>query len=154
MTCSLAVDLINLRYATALRPLRPYCHTLHVRPSPPSSLLPRLQRICYLENIKADARALTLLADSHEGDLRSCINSLQFLATRCDNLTLPFVQESLHKAKKEGSLTSHTVAEGIFSRRTAKERRRLNLTCETEGQRVINEVNTCGEFDRIMSGMS
>ena len=140
------------RYATALRPLRPYCHILHIRPSPPSSLLPRLQKICHLENIKADARALTLLADSHEGDLRSCINSLQLLATRCDNLSLPFVQECLQKAKKEGSLTAHSVVEEVFARRTAKERRRLNLTAEIEGQRVVNDVNACGEFDRIMSG--
>jgi chromosome transmission fidelity protein 18 len=142
------------RYATALRPLRPYCHILHVRPSPPSSLLPRLQKICHLENIKAEARALTLLVDSHDGDLRSCINTLQLLATRCDNLSLSFVQESLLKAKKEGSLTSHTVVEGVFARRTARERRRLNLTAETEGQRVVNDVNACGELDRIMSGMS
>jgi len=106
-----------------------------------------------LENIRADARALTLLVDSHEGDLRSCINNLQLLATRCDNLTLPFVQESLQKAKKEGSLSAHSVVEGIFARRTAKERRRLNLTAEIEGQRVVNDVNACGEFDRIMSGM-
>ncbi len=154
MICRLLVELFNSRYATALRPLRPYCHILHIRPSPPSSLLPRLQKICHLENIKADARALTLIADSHEGDLRSCINSLQFLATRCDNLTLPFVQESLQKAKKEGSLTAHSVVERVLARRTAKESRRLNLTAEIEGQRVVNEVNACGEFDRIMSGMS
>jgi len=76
------------------------------------------------------------------------------LATRCNNLTLPFVQESLLKAKKEGSLTSHAVVEGIFARRTAKERRRLNLTAEIEGQRIINDVSACGEFDRIMSGSS
>src|ERR1700738_5257601 len=101
------ICICNDLYATALRPLRPYCHILHIRPTPPSSLLPRLQKICQLENIKADARALTLLAESHIGDLRSCINSLQLLATRCTNMTLPIVQESLEKAKKEGSLTSH-----------------------------------------------
>jgi len=144
---------IDCRYATSLRPLRQYCHIVHIRPSPSSSLLPRLQKICHLENIKADARALTLLADSHEGDLRSCINSLQLLSTRCDNLTLPFVQESLLKAKKEGSLTSHVVVEGIFAKRTAKERRRLNLINEIEGQKIVNDVSACGEFDRIMSGI-
>jgi len=142
----------NDRYATTLRPLRPYCHILHIRPTPPSSLLPRLQKICHLENIKADARALTLLTESHEGDLRSCINSLQLLATKCNNLTLSVIQESLAKAKKEGSLEAHTVVEGIFSRRTAKEKRKLNVAGQVEGQRVVNEVNACGEFDRIMNG--
>jgi chromosome transmission fidelity protein 18 len=144
---------INFRYATSLRPLRPYCQILHIRPAQPSSLLPRLQKICHLENIKADARALTLLADSHEGDLRSCLNSLQLLSTRCDNLTLSFVQEALLKSKKEGTLTSHTVVEGVFSKRTAKEKRRLNLTEQIEGQRVVNDFLACGETDRIMSGI-
>jgi chromosome transmission fidelity protein 18 len=143
---------VNGRYATSLRPLRPYCHILHIRPTQPSSLLPRLQKICHLEKIKADARALTLLADSHEGDLRACINSLQLLSTRCDNLTLSFVQEALLKSKKEGTLTSHTVTEGVFAKRTAKEMRRLNLTGQIEAHRVVNDFIACGETDRIMSG--
>jgi len=63
------------------------------------------------------------------------------------------VQESLLKAKKEGSLTSHVVVEGIFAKRTAKERRRLNLINEIEGQKIVNDVSACGEFDRIMSGI-
>lgn len=97
---------------------------------------------------------MTLLVDSHDGDLRSCINSLQLISTKCNNLTLSVVQESLQQAKKEGSLTAHTVVEGVFARRTAKERRRLNLTAEVEGERIVNDTSACGEFDRIMSGMS
>lgn len=62
------------------------------------------------------------------------------------------IQESLAKAKKEGSLDAHAVVEGIFSRRTAKEKRKLNVVGQVEGQRVVNEVNACGEFDRIMNG--
>jgi hypothetical protein len=67
-------------------------------------------------------------------------------------MTLPVVQESLEKAKKEGSLASHTVIEGIFGRRGAKERRRLNLSAEVEARRVVDEVSACGEYDRIMTG--
>jgi hypothetical protein len=36
---------------------------------------------------------------------------------------------------------------GIFGRRTAKERRRMNLTAEVEGQRIVNDASACGEFD-------
>jgi len=74
------------------------------------------------------------------------------MAIRCDNITLPFVQASLERAKKEGSLTAQTVVEGIFAKRTAKERRRLNLMHEVDGQRVINDVHACGEYDRILTG--
>jgi hypothetical protein len=74
------------------------------------------------------------------------------LATRCDNITLPFVQGALERAKKEGSLTVQTVVEGVFAKRTAKERRRLNAMNEGEGQRVVNDVFASGEFDAIMRG--
>lgn len=50
-------------------------------------------------------------------------------------------------------MTSHTVVEGVFSKRTAKEKRRLNLTEQIEGQRVVNDFLACGETDRIMSGI-
>jgi len=49
-------------------------------------------------------------------------------------------------------LTSQTVTEGVFAKRTAKEKRRLNLTGQIEGQRVVNDFIACGETDRIMSG--
>lgn len=152
--CTSFFYLVDVRYATALRLLRPYCYTLYIRPPATSCLIPRLQKICELENIKADARALTLLADSHEGDLRSCLNSLQLFATRCKNLTLPIVQKSLERAKKEGSLSAHSVVERIFAKRTAKDRRRLNVATEIEGHRVVDNVVACGEFDRIISGIS
>jgi len=150
--CTVSFQRADNSYATTLRPLRPHCLILHVRPTPPSALIPRLQKICHLEKIKADARALTLLADSNEGDLRSCINSLQLLATKCNNLTLNVVQDSLAKAKKEGSLDAHAVVEGVFAKRTAKDKRRLNLIGEIEGQRVVHDVNACAEFERIMTG--
>ena len=154
MTCTPSTrHHINSRYAPALRPLRPYCHILHIRPTASSNLIPRLQKICALEGLKVDARALTLLADSNDGDLRACLNNFQLLATKCSHLTVQIVQESLEKAKKEGSLTSHDVVEGIFYKRTAKERRRLNITTENEGDRVITDVYACGEYERILSGI-
>jgi hypothetical protein len=67
---------------------------------------------------------------------------------------LTVIQESIAKAKKEGSLDAHAVVEGIFTKRTAKDKRRLNIIGEIERQRVVNDVNACGEFERIMSGMS
>ena len=67
-------------------------------------------------------------------------------------MTLPVIQDSLAKAKKEGSLDAHAVIEGVFMKRTAKDKRRLNVVGEIEGHRVVNEVTACGEFERIMTG--
>jgi hypothetical protein len=91
--------------------------------------------------------------DSHQGDIRSILNFLQFLSTKYSNVTLSMVQEDIIMAKKEGNLTSHNVIEGIFSRKSTKEKRKLNLTY-SESERVINETISCGEFDRIINGIS
>jgi len=73
------------------------------------------------------------------------------MSTRCKNLTLSVVQEALQQAKKEGSLSTHSVVEGVFAKRTAKEKRRLHIL-EADGQRVVQDVSAHGEFDRIMTG--
>ena len=73
------------------------------------------------------------------------------MSTRCKNLTLSVVQEALQQAKKEGSLSTHSVVEGVFAKRTAKEKRRLHIL-EGDGQRVVQDVSAHGEFDRIMTG--
>jgi chromosome transmission fidelity protein 18 len=74
------------------------------------------------------------------------------LSTRSKTITLQLIQDSLAKAKKEGSLSSDAVVEGVFARRGAKERRRLNISLEDECKRVVTDVGACGEFDRIMGG--
>jgi len=61
------------------------------------------------------------------------------------------IQESLERAKKEGSLSTHSVVERVFAKRTSKEKRRLNVL-EGDGMRVVNDVSSNGEFDRIMTG--
>lgn len=48
-------------------------------------------------------------------------------------------------------MTNHAVVEGVFSKRTSKEKRRLNVL-EGDGQRVVNDVSANAEFDRIMTG--
>lgn len=73
------------------------------------------------------------------------------LSTRCNNLTLSVIQESLERAKKEGSMSTHSVVEGVFAKRTSKEKRRLNVL-QGDGMRVVNDVSANGEFDRIMTG--
>ena len=57
----------------------------------------------------------------------------------------------MERAKKEGSLSTHSVVEGVFAKRTSKEKRRLNVL-EGDGMRVVNDVSSNGEFDRIMTG--
>ena len=50
-----------------------------VRFHPPTSahLTKRLRAICDIEGLKADNKTLTTLVEVAEGDMRSCLNTLQ-----------------------------------------------------------------------------
>lgn len=63
---------------------------------PPNShdLAKRLQDICTRENLKADLRSIMLLVDLVEGDMRSAINSLQFMKTKTNIITAELVRSS------------------------------------------------------------
>lgn len=45
------------------------------------SIAKRLQDICDNEGLESDLRTLSLLSETTDGDLRSCLNTLQVLLT-------------------------------------------------------------------------
>ena len=65
------------RYATALRPLRPFARVIRFRKPQAQFLVKRLREICDRETLVADMRVLTALVEVTTGDVRSCLNTLQ-----------------------------------------------------------------------------
>jgi replication-associated recombination protein RarA len=65
------------RYAPVLRPLRALAKIVRFSPPTNAMLVTRLRAICDEEGLGADAKNLTMLAEVAEGDLRSCLNTLQ-----------------------------------------------------------------------------
>lgn len=65
------------RYAPVLRPLRTIAQHIPFRKVPTLTIAKRLQDICDNEGLDTDLRALSLLCDMTDGDLRSCLNTLQ-----------------------------------------------------------------------------
>jgi DNA polymerase III delta prime subunit len=64
-------------YAPVLRPLRPLAKIIRFQPPTNTMLTKRLRTICEVESMKAENKHLTLLVETAEGDLRSCLNTLQ-----------------------------------------------------------------------------
>ena len=52
----------------------------------------RLESICMREHIKADRHALHLLAERSDCDMRSCLNTLQFLARQTTHIRVANVK--------------------------------------------------------------
>ncbi|KAJ2550207.1 Chromosome transmission fidelity protein 18 [Coemansia sp. RSA 1933] len=74
------ICICNNAYAPTLRPLRQVALSFHVHPPPSVRLARRLEDVCQLEGVAADAWALVELAKQNDGDMRACLNALQLLS--------------------------------------------------------------------------
>uniref|UniRef100_S4R966 Chromosome transmission fidelity protein 18 homolog n=1 Tax=Petromyzon marinus TaxID=7757 RepID=S4R966_PETMA len=76
------ICICNDLYTPALRPLRQQALTLAFPPTMPSRLAQRLLEISSLQGLHVDMGVLLALCEKTENDIRSCINTLQFLQGR------------------------------------------------------------------------
>ena len=76
-SCTGSLRWFGYRYAPVLRPLRPLAKIVRFQPPTNTMLTKRLRTICEVEQMKAENKHLTLLVETAEGDLRSCLNTLQ-----------------------------------------------------------------------------
>uniref|UniRef100_A0A670XRY0 Chromosome transmission fidelity protein 18 homolog n=1 Tax=Pseudonaja textilis TaxID=8673 RepID=A0A670XRY0_PSETE len=76
------ICICNDLYVPALRLLKQQAFLLHLPSTLQSRLVQRLHEIAILQGMKADIGALTTLCEKTDNDIRSCINTLQFLYSR------------------------------------------------------------------------
>ncbi|GAB0196474.1 chromosome transmission fidelity protein 18 [Grus japonensis] len=76
------ICICNDQYVPALRPLRQQSFLLNFPRTAPSRLAQRLCEITLQQGMRADTGALLALCEKTENDIRSCINTLQFLHGR------------------------------------------------------------------------
>eukprot|EP00899_Mesostigma_viride_P005430 jgi/Mesvir1/14889/Mv05494-RA.1 len=76
------ICICNDAFAPALRGLRSAALVFKFPPTNTQKLVARLQAVCKAEGVRAEARALTALADVTDQDIRACLNTLQFLHAR------------------------------------------------------------------------
>ncbi|KAM6121652.1 chromosome transmission fidelity protein 18 homolog [Phoenicopterus ruber ruber] len=76
------ICICNDQYVPALRPLRQQSFLLNFPPTAPSRLAQRLCEVALRQGMRADTGALLALCEKTENDIRSCINTLQFLHGR------------------------------------------------------------------------
>lgn len=60
-----------------LRPLRMVAQPVVFKKVPMMSIAKRLQDICDMEGLDSDLRTLSMLSETTDGDIRSCLNTLQ-----------------------------------------------------------------------------
>nr|XP_060642516.1 chromosome transmission fidelity protein 18 homolog [Anolis sagrei ordinatus] len=76
------ICICNDQYVPSLRLLRQQAFLLNFPTTSQSRLVQRLQEVATHQGMKADPGALAVLCEKTENDIRSCINTLQFLYSR------------------------------------------------------------------------
>lgn len=110
------IIIVNDAYATALRSIRQHAHLVRVPPPLMSRFVQRLTRICEMEGIDVAPGALAEIAEISRCDMRTALNTLQFLAMK-----QPVTIEMVHLVPvgvKNAALTPFDMWQAMFTQST------------------------------------
>ncbi|WVO14672.1 hypothetical protein L204_102309 [Cryptococcus depauperatus] len=145
------ICICNDLYAPALRLLRPYARIVRFRKPQAQSLVVRLREICTRENLESDTRSLNSLIEITSGDVRSCLNTLQFIKSRSNEVTEAAIRSSSLGLKDIGS-TLQTAWNTLFIPLPTKKRRNKGVDDSHYLPRVVTIVQSCGDYDKLILG--
>uniref|UniRef100_A0A8C7RWU7 Chromosome transmission fidelity protein 18 homolog n=2 Tax=Oncorhynchus mykiss TaxID=8022 RepID=A0A8C7RWU7_ONCMY len=151
----------NHLYVPALRPLRQQAFLLAFPQTQPSRLAQRLAEISRGQGMKADMGTLMALCEKTDNDIRSCINTLQFLHGRGKRqLDVQSVQ-SMRIGQKDQNKGLFNLWQEIFQLPRIK-RKRVGEELEEglrEGggaerlQHILHLASSTGEHDKLTQGL-
>ncbi|KAJ9109280.1 hypothetical protein QFC21_000609 [Naganishia friedmannii] len=146
------ICICNDLYAPALRPLRPFARIVRFKKAQPSLIVNRLRQICEKERVKADTRGLTRLAEMTNSDVRSCLNTLQFMKSRSLEITEKTLRQSSIGMKDSGA-SLNVVWHNLFVPVSTKGKRKENgVGKDSYVNRLAFEVQSCGDQDKVVQG--
>ncbi|XP_017415726.1 uncharacterized protein LOC108326633 isoform X1 [Vigna angularis] len=147
------ICICNDLYAPALRPLRQVAKVhIFVQPTV-NRAVSRLTYICKKEGMKASAIALTALAEYTECDIRSCLNTLQFLSKKKEALNVFDIGAQV-VGQKDTSKNVFDIWKEIFhKRRTKKLERKSHRGNSFDFDSLYSLVSKRGDSDLILDGI-
>ncbi|KAF9792105.1 P-loop containing nucleoside triphosphate hydrolase protein [Thelephora terrestris] len=148
------ICICNDLYASSLTKLRTYARIIRLTRTADIHIVKRLRDICERERLKADSRALTALVGIAQGDLRGCLNTLQFLKRREAEVTEDVVRKATH-GMKEADASQISVLNDLFCPMQRKRARDLGMTGEEESRyvgRLARSIESTGAPDKVALG--
>ncbi|XP_017291014.1 chromosome transmission fidelity protein 18 homolog isoform X2 [Kryptolebias marmoratus] len=155
------ICICNDLYVPALRPLRQQAFLLTFPQTQPSRLTQRLAEISLRQGLKADAGALMSLCEKTENDIRSCINTLQFLHGRGLKQLDARTVQSVSVGQKDQSKGLFHLWQEIFQLPRMK-RKRIGVGFEEAPgsgsgaqrfQHVLHLASSSGEYEKVSQGL-
>jgi chromosome transmission fidelity protein 18 len=106
--------------------------------------------------MSADTRGLAALVEITEGDVRSCLNTLQFIKSRTSEVTEKTVRTTA-VGLKDGGASLHGVWHNLFVPLSSKKKRQNGIKHEEDGKyvgRLAEILHSSGDVDRVLQGKS
>ncbi|XP_050219762.1 uncharacterized protein LOC126670137 [Mercurialis annua] len=147
------ICICNDLYAPVLRPLRQIAK-VHIFVQPTANrVVNRLKFICNMEGMKVSSIALTALAEYTECDIRSCLNTLQFLNKKKQTLHALEISSQV-VGRKDMSKNAFDVWKEIFHKRKMKQERKSSIGSLCNEFNVLHAiVSNRGDYDVIFDGI-
>ncbi|XP_043720453.1 chromosome transmission fidelity protein 18 homolog [Telopea speciosissima] len=149
------ICICNDLFAPALRPLRQVAKVhMFVQPTV-SRVVNRLKYICNKEGFRASSIALTALAEYTDCDIRSCLNTLQFLNRKKETLNVLELGSQV-VGRKDMTRSVFDVWRGVFQKRKVKhERKSVNgcINTSSDFDSLHSLISNCGDYDLTMGGI-
>ncbi|CAL9735879.1 chromosome transmission fidelity protein 18 [Monosporozyma servazzii] len=142
------IAICNNLYAPALEKLRPFCEIVSFKRPNDNALQERLTHICDREHLNVSIKILKNLIDLAQGDVRNCINNLQFMTT---NIPKQDMQETntnnnvWESNQKDTSILWFKLVSQIFQRDPYKDLR-------TQFYELLSNIEQNGNYERIIQG--
>ncbi|KAF5331123.1 hypothetical protein D9619_005373 [Psilocybe cf. subviscida] len=148
------ICICNDHNASSLAKLRPIASQIRFNRPADVHLVKRLKEVCQIEGLKADSRAIATLVTIAQGDLRGCLNTLQFVKTRGEDVTEPVIRKAT-VGMKEVDSTVISVLNNVFTPLSKKRVRELGMTDEEDARyvaRLSREIDSAGRDSAVASG--
>ncbi|XP_077426056.1 chromosome transmission fidelity protein 18 homolog [Vanacampus margaritifer] len=155
------ICICNDLYVPALRPLRQQAFLLAFPQTQPSRLTQRLAEISLRQGMKADTGTLTLLCEKTDNDIRSCINTLQFLFGRGHKQLNTRIIQCVSVGQKDQNKGLFYLWQEIFQLPRTKRKRIGERFEEVPGsgggsqrfQHILDLASSSGEYEKVSQGL-
>jgi chromosome transmission fidelity protein 18 len=169
------VCICNDLYAPSLRQLRPLALVLSFSSTSSARLASRLHQVAQQESMNAEMSALMTLCQKAENDIRSCLNTLQFIHGQGASLTSMVIRD-IHVGQKDGHKSLFDLWHDVFrlskNQRSNKpslstigwtfqsplERTRQNANISSTSlqarfSQVMSVAQASGEYEKVIQGI-
>ncbi|XP_033750100.1 chromosome transmission fidelity protein 18 homolog [Pecten maximus] len=143
------ICICNDQYVPSLRQLRQNAMVITFPQTEPAKLASRLFEVTRRESLKADMNSLLALCEKTDNDIRSCLNTLQFVQRHCKELSVRLIQ-TMNVGQKDTQRSLFSVWNDIFSLPRPKQNRFLSINDLRNEEWKINNTSPTARFHNVL----